>query len=129
MRQDVKIFINYLTVERGLSENTCSSYGLDLASFINYLSRNKIDTFENVSKKAIVDYLVYLQGLDRAPATIARQLATIKSFYRFRIQEELQEQNPTEGLETPKLGRHLPKVLSQGEIEKLLNQPEMTKPG
>ncbi|NLJ99866.1 MAG: site-specific tyrosine recombinase XerD [Clostridia bacterium] len=129
MKQEIRDFLNYLVVERGLSQNTLDAYNRDLGSFKIFLRDNAIDSYQNVTKKTIIEYLIYLQRLDRAPATIARHLAAVKSFYRFRVLEEKQMEDPSDGLETPRLGRHLPEVLTQGEVERLLNQPDITKPG
>jgi len=128
VKQEIEWFIHYLSVEKGLSENTQNSYRLDLLSFASFLAQENKYSFAEVDKSDILHYIVYLQQKGRAPATIARQLAAIKAFYRFRLMEGLQEREPTQDLESPKLGRRLPKILTQREMEKLLEQPDITKP-
>ncbi|NLO89677.1 MAG: site-specific tyrosine recombinase XerD [Clostridia bacterium] len=128
MKQEIEWFIHYLSVERGLSENTQNSYRLDLISFASFLVDKNKHSFAEVEKSDILKYMVHLQQRGKAPATIARQLAAIKAFYRFRLIEGLQENEPTQDLESPKLGRRLPKILTQWEMEKLLEQPDTTKP-
>ena len=128
MKKDIDWFLHYLAVERGLSVNTLSSYRCDLVSFGKFLQENKAKDFPKVEKNDIFEYLVHLQELQRTPATIARQLAAIKAFYRFRVFEGLQEVNPAQDLDPPKLGRRLPRVLTKKEVERLLEAPDLTKP-
>lgn len=127
MKKDIDWFLHYLAVERGLSVNTLNSYSCDLMSFGNFLYNNKKKNFQTAEKNDILDYLVHLQELKRTPATVARQLAAIKAFYRFRVFEGLQDANPPQDLDPPKLGRRLPKVLTKKEVEKLLDAPDLTK--
>ncbi len=128
MKKDINWFLHYLAVERGLSVNTLDSYSSDLTSFGTFLEEEKGIGLGQAEKKDIFQYLVHLQELQRSPATIARQLAAIKAFYRFRVFEGIQEVNPAQDLEPPKLGRRLPKVLSRQEVEKLLDAPDLSKP-
>ena len=128
MKKDIDWFLHYLAVERCLAENTRNSYCCDLVSFAFFLSEVKHKDFQSAEKRDIFEYLVHLQEMQRTPATIARQLAAIKAFYRFRQFEGLQEDNPSQDLEPPKLGRRLPKVLSKAEVERLLKMPDTTKP-
>jgi len=128
VKEEINWFLHYLAVERGLSENTRNSYCCDLVSFAFFLSEARHKTFETAEKRDIFEYLMHLQEMQRTPATIARQLAAIKAFYRFRQFEGLQEHNPSEDLEPPKLGKRLPKVLSKAEVERLLEMPDLSKP-
>lgn len=128
MDKDIDWFLHYLAVERGLSVNTLASYRCDLTSFASFLLKNKKKHLPSADKQDIFEYLVHLQELQRTPATIARQLAAIKAFYRFRLLEGLQEFNPAQDLEPPKLGRRLPKVLTKKEVEKLLEAPNLSRP-
>lgn len=128
MKKDINWFLHYLAVERGLSVNTLKSYSGDLVSFGTFLREAKGIDFGTAEKKDIFEYLVHLQELQRTPATIARQLAAIKAFYRFRVFEGIQELNPAQELEPPKLGRRLPKVLTKQEVERLLDAPDLSKP-
>jgi len=128
VNKEIDRFLHYLAVERGLSVNTLNSYRCDLISFASFLQDRKKTNLPDAEKQDIFEYLVYLQEMQRTPATIARQLAAIKAFYRFRVFEGLQESNPARDLEPPKLGRRLPKVLSKKEVEKLLDAPDLSKP-
>lgn len=128
MKKDIDWFLHYLAVERGLSVNTLNSYSGDLVSFGTFLQETKGIDFGRAEKRDIFEYLVHLQELQRTPATIARQLAAIKAFYRFRVFEGIQDLNPAQDLEPPKLGRRLPKVLTKQEVERLLDAPDLSKP-
>lgn len=121
-------FIHYLAVERGLAENTLVSYRRDLAQFSTFLAKEKVDRIEQTTKTVIVAYLLSLQKGGRAPATISRHLAALKSFYHFLLNEKVVEKDPTTNLESPKLEKRLPRVLSVGEVELLLNQPQLRDP-
>lgn len=128
MKKDIDWFLNYLAVERGLSVNTLNSYSSDLTAFGAFLKEKYGIELGQAEKKEIFQYLVHLQDLQRSPATIARKLAAIKAFYRFRVFDGIQEENPAQDLEPPKLGRKLPKVLTKDEVDKLLEAPDLLKP-
>ncbi|MGI6555197.1 MAG: site-specific tyrosine recombinase XerD [Bacillota bacterium] len=127
MKREIDWFLHYLSVERGLSINTLNSYNCDLESFGFFLKKSGKD-FSCANKRDIFQYLVYLQKLGRTPATIARHLAAIKAFYRFRLFEGIQEDNPAQDVDPPKLGRRLPTVLTKKEIDKLLEAPNLMTP-
>lgn len=116
-------FINYLSTERGLALNTLESYGRDLRQYAEFLERGKFATLESASRATIISYLLYLEKQGKATATIARRLAALKSFYQFLLRERVLEKDPTANLESPKLEKRLPKVLTIKEIEQLLKQP------
>ncbi|HHV72662.1 MAG TPA: site-specific tyrosine recombinase XerD [Clostridia bacterium] len=121
-------FCNYLNVERGLAENTIESYSRDLRQFSEYLQTMKIKSVHAVTKKDILSFLYYLQQNGKATATISRNLAALKAFFSFLVQENLLQDNPTANLESPKLKRKLPQVLTISEVERLLNAPDLNTP-
>jgi len=121
-------FCNYLNVERGLAENTIESYSRDLRQFSEYLQTMKIKSVHAVTKKDILSFLYYLQQNGKATATISRNLAALKAFFSFLVQENLLQGNPTANLESPKLKRKLPQVLTISEVERLLNAPDLNTP-
>lgn len=116
-------FLNYLLVERGLAENTIVSYRFDLENFNTYLKSSQKDILQ-VSRLDILKYLQYLHEEKMAQASVARHLAAVKAFYRFLFAEHHVKSDPTEDLETPKLAKHLPKDLTNEEIQSLLEAPE-----
>lgn len=127
MNQLIHDFITYLSVERGLATNTLESYGRDLRQYSEYLEADS-ETLDAVSRSTVVAYLLHLQGQGKATATIARRLAALKAFYQFLLRERRINQDPTANLESPKLEKRLPKVLTVREVERLLAQPDPAQP-
>lgn len=123
MQAWVDRFLHYLAIERGLAENTLVSYHHDLQQYCAYLEELKILP-EQVPVTDIINYLEKMQSKGRKPATISRHLAALKSFYKFLLREKAIAADPTRDLETPRLGRRLPRVLSVSEVEYLLSQPQ-----
>jgi len=119
----VNEFINYLAVERGLAQNTLESYGRDLHQFQMYLQNGNMEILKDSNRTTILSYLSSLQSKGRAVSTISRNLAAIKSFYQYLVRERYLEKDPAANLESPKLEKKLPKVLSITEVEELLKQP------
>lgn len=124
----VNEFINYLAVERGLAQNTLESYGRDLRQFHSYLQNSQMDILRDSNRNTILNYLNNLQNKGRAVSTISRNLAAIKSFYQYLVRERYLEKDPAANLESPKLEKKLPKILSIQEIEELLKQPNSLMP-
>lgn len=121
-------FINYLAVERGLAQNTLESYGRDLRQYNDYLSNSHLDLIKNTDRNTILNYLRSLQSKGRAVSTISRNLAAIKSYYQYLMRERYIDQDPAANLESPKLEKKLPKILTISEVEELLKQPNTTLP-
>jgi len=120
-------FINYLSVERGLAMNTLESYGRDLRQYSQFLGEDDAD-LDAVSRTTIINYLLFLQKQGKATATIARRLAALKAFYQFLVREKRIKSDPTVNLESPKLEKRLPRVLTVNEVERLLAQPDPAQP-
>jgi integrase/recombinase XerD len=123
MKSLVDQFIHYLAVERGLADNTLESYNRDLNQFLGFLESEKTEDLQQVTRNMIMAYLLLLQKKGRATATVSRHLATLKSFYHFLLRERYIDKDPTENLESPKLEKKLPRILTIYEVEMLLNQP------
>ncbi len=121
-------FINYLAVERGLAQNTLESYGRDLRQYQTYLKNSQIDILKDANRNTILTYLNSLQSNGRAVSTVSRNLAAIKSFYQYLVRERYLDKDPAAHLESPKLEKKLPKILTIGEVEELLKQPNITLP-
>ncbi|OAT86491.1 site-specific tyrosine recombinase XerD [Desulfotomaculum copahuensis] len=129
MESLVRGFIHYLGVERGLADNTLASYRLDLSQYRDFTRAQGLDPVGENGRRAVMAYLLKLKRDGRAPATISRHLAALKSFYRFLLNEQLIGVDPTANLESPRLTQRLPRVLTAAEVEVLLAQPRMGKPG
>jgi len=128
MESYVNEFINYLAVERGLAQNTLESYGRDLRQYQTFLQNSQLDFLRNSNRDTILSYLNNLQVKGRAVSTISRNLAAIKSFYQYLVRERHLEKDPAVNLESPKLEKKLPKILSIAEVEELLKQPNTIQP-
>ncbi len=119
-------FITYLQVERGLAENTISSYSRDLVRFITYLETRKLAPLKT-TRNVIRDYLGTLTQ-DLSKRSQARNVSAIKTFFRFLVSEGRMKENPARLLETPRIQQKLPDILSVDEVEQLLSQPDIATP-
>ncbi|WP_068555191.1 site-specific tyrosine recombinase XerD [Thermotalea metallivorans] len=117
-------FIDYLANVKELSQNTLDSYKRDISQYIAFLAEKKVDDIKHTNKTTIITYLLYLQKRGRATSTISRNLASIRSFYQFLLNEKYIDRDPTINLESPKSEKKLPSVLSLKEVELLLAQPD-----
>lgn len=125
MKQLTDEFLNYLSVERGLSKNTIASYGTDLKHFAEGLeSRGVIDPAA-VKRQDITNYLLGLKDRGISGNSIGRALVAIKMFYKFLVQEHFIKDDVAGVLESPKLIRPLPDVLNLSEVDKLLAAPNI----
>lgn len=126
MTGSMQLFLEYLTVELGLSANTRQAYERDLRLFCKTLGFKNSDALINVSREQITGYMTQLKEKGLAAATIARKLSAIKAFYRFMTAEGYMDANPAEVVEAGTKGIKLPRVLSEDEVVRLLNQPDIT---
>ena len=109
-------YVQYLRMERSYTSNTLNAYLMDLQKLLNYFADEGID-FRHATLAQMDHFAATLQGLGVQPRSVARILSGVRSFYRFLTIEKEVETDPTELLESPKIGRHLPEVLSLPEID------------
>ncbi len=128
MEQHLDQFLHYLIVEKGLSRNTIEAYSLDLTRFLDYLRAKGIQELRDISKFSVRGFLLALKKKDLSTRSIGRDLSAIRSFFRFLIQEGILEINPIEDVESPKVAKKLPEILSLKEIEQILEQPDLQTP-
>ncbi len=124
MRKKLKDYTDFLTVEKGLSVNTIDSYRRDIDTFIAYAEKNKIKNVLDVNRQVIVQHLGELKNKGRATSTISRTIASLRSFFNYLLHEGVIDSNPALDLESPKIEKKLPRVLSTEEVEILLKQPK-----
>jgi len=124
MLETITLFCDYLNNERKLSKNTLDSYSRDLRKFHGFLVDNKIESFSDVSDNTVLTFQLHLQNLGRSTATVSRNLATLRTFFGYLLDEGLIAKNPTRKLVSPKAERKMPKVLTLAEVDNLLNQPD-----
>ena len=117
------IYLDYLTVEKGLAKNSLASYATDLRRFGEYLRDKEIDV-ERVERIDIVRHFQSLRTAGISARSVARALAAIRGFFRFLVAEKHVNHDPTENLENPKLWTTLPKSLQPYEVESLLKAPD-----
>ena len=119
----IRRFLRYLRAERNASPLTVKSYREDLNHFREFLGKDQDPSPQTLSTPVLRGYLVALHEQGYSAATIARRLATLRSFFRFGQREGWVEGNPAKPLRNPRRGRRLPHVLTTEEVEKLLNAP------
>lgn len=123
MKTLIDDFLYYLTIERGLADNTIDSYQFDLKSFAVFLSEESKINIDEIHRHDLIVYLLRLKKQGKSPATIARHMACLKSFFHFLLREKIINEDPTSHLETPRLDQLIPQVLSPADIDLLLKQP------
>lgn len=128
MREQIESFLEYLTTDKECSENTTSAYRNDLTQFLDAIS-HQAQSWDQVNKHALASYVESLQQQRYASSTIARKVAAVKSFFHFMLDTGHLSDDPTATLDSPKVQKHLPKILSPDEVERLLNEPvQMSDP-
>lgn len=120
----IERFIDALWQERGLSQNTLMAYQTDLKLFSTWLGRQNISLID-LQVAELQRFLKYRHQQGISPRSVSRTLSSLRSFYRFCLRENLCLEDPTALLESPKLGRSLPKSLSEVEVEALLIAPDI----
>ena len=128
MEQLLDQFLHYLIVEKGFSKNTIEAYSHGLNRFLNHLKEKGIREIKEVGKFDVRGFLLVLKRKNLSAKSIVRNLVAIRSFYKFLIQEGILETNPIENLESPKVAKTLPEILTLKEIEQLLEQPNLQTP-
>ena len=118
----IKHFANYLRLELSLSDNSVEAYCHDVLLFLQYLENQSFSTETNAIKQdTIENFFAYLYDLNIGATSQARILSGLKSFWRYLLQENLAETDPTVLISSPTLGRHLPEVLTYEEIQKMID--------
>lgn len=123
MEKQIKQFLEFLQNEKRVSNNTLQSYSRDIHQYESYLSQNRIN-YVKVDNKVINEYLKYLQQNGKKTSTISRRLASIRSFYQYLMRVKKIKHDPTENIQSPKVEKRVPSVLTSEEVEKLLSQPK-----
>lgn len=127
MQRELKQFTHHIALERGLAENTVSSYTIDLTRFIEFLEQKSVSSFANVQTAHILEFLTMLADMGLGTSSRTRYLYSIRSLYKFLSSVQLSPTNPSELVDLPKPQRLLPEVLSYPQIAKILDQPDITR--
>jgi integrase/recombinase XerD len=123
MRELIDIFLNYLSVERGLSHNTMDSYRRDLNFYMDFLHASQTDSVSKTTKNDVISFMFNQKDRGLSPNSISRRLTAIKVFYKFLARERILKADPMSQIDSPKLWRKIPEALSLNEVEALLGQP------
>lgn len=128
MKEDIDRFINYLSVEKGFSENTLVAYRNDLSQLAIFIEEEAAKqgltaSWANFTRQVMLSYQLTLKERNYAATTLARKVAAAKSFFKFMVAEGYLKDNPTENVASPNVGRVLPKPISHAKVMKLLEQP------
>lgn len=122
-----KGFLHYLIVEKGLAENTIQSYRRDISAYLIFIeTKLQITDINHVTRVHIMQFLSCLKDEGKSARTIARHIASIRSFHHFLILDKIVDHDPTVHIETPHPELKLPKVLNTDEVDTLLNTPDLT---
>ena len=121
-------FLNYLAIEKGLRPRSLEAYRRDLQDWLNFAEARQRAVISTSIDSILSLFFVHMHDLGLSPRSMARKSSAIKGFYHFLLRENIIATDPTALLERPRIGRPLPKVLSQPEIEKMLQQPDISTP-
>ena len=123
MEEQLNLFFGFLENEKKVSANTLQSYKRDLKQFEKYLETSE-EKYKDLTDEGIKDYIKYMQEEGKKPSTISRGLASIRSFYQYEAKNKVVEKDPTEGIQSPKIEKRVPRVLTSSEVALLLDQPK-----
>ena len=123
MNAIVEQFLDYVSLECGLSANTRLAYAADLLRFTQYLETRHVRSFNDVTRKHVLDFLTSEKDRGQRMSSVSRRLVAIKVFFRYLVRESLLAQDVTEVMESPRLGRILPTTMTYKEVERLLAAP------
>jgi integrase/recombinase XerD len=121
-------FLNFLRIEKNAATNTVLSYQSDLNRYLSFLKDKGITELSEVRPSDILTLINFLNELGFASASSARNLSAIRMFHRFLVGEGYLQKDPTINISFPKQAKNLPSVLDQGEIERILEQPDLSEP-
>jgi len=121
-------FLNYVLLDKGLSNNTYLAYRNDLRHYLSFLHDQGLKDISQSETKDVRNFIVLMSELGVAGSTIVRNITSIRMFYRYLLIEDILEKDPTENVEVPKKERKLPVVLEIHEVETLLDQIDLSEP-
>lgn len=121
IKANIDVFLSHLKSEKAYSDNTISAYRNDLNQFLDFIAR-QISDWGQVTRSELVDYVNLLKQHKYASSTVARKVAAVKSFFHFLVDSDVLQDDPSAMLDSPKVKKRLPKILSYEEVEALLNE-------
>lgn len=128
MEKAVEAFVSYLHNIKKSSNNTVMSYKRDLKKLTGFLQEQGISEFSQVNQTNLNSYILYLEKNQFTPATVSRNIASIKAFYHFMFKERMVEEDISDILHAPKIEKKMPGIMSMNQVTKLLEQPNGDAP-
>ena len=122
---NLRSFLNYLLVDKGLSNNTVKAYEADISSFFQWLDNEDLK-YKNLQENHINQYISFLFQRKMRSSSVNRKISSIKSFYIFLVKRNFVKNSPLNDLVTPKQEKYLPESMSEAEVDKLLNSPDVS---
>ena len=125
--QNLRSFFNFLIIEKGLSKNTVKAYETDIKGFIKWVNKNNKQSLLSIKESRVNQYISYLFSLKLKSSSVNRKISSLKSFYLFLLKKKLIRYSPFSEVISPKQEKYLPASMSESEVEKLLNSPDVSK--
>ena len=123
MEKQVQLFLEFLQNDKKASDNTLQSYRRDIVYYSKYLESNNLN-YAKIKEEDIKEYLEHLQSIGKKPSTISRCLASLRYFYQFLVRNKKVKADPTAHIQSPKIEKRTPSVLTAKEVELLLDHPK-----
>ncbi len=125
MEEQIQAFLDYIRGSKGYAHNTVEAYRNDLTQFLNFCTneRPQLSSWARVDKPLLLTFMIHLKERQYTPASVARKVAVVKTFYHFLVEQQLVTEDPTVKLDSPKVEKRLPQVLAPDEVERLLTAP------
>ena len=128
MEKEISAFIAYLHNVKNTSGNTEMSYKRDLEKVLHFMAARDIQEVKDVTAQDLMDYVKYLEENKFAAATVSRNIASLKAFYHYMVQEGLVEEDISDKLKAPKIEKKAPEIMTPDEVVRLLDQPSGDSP-
>ena len=121
MKFDKQSYFRFIQLEKSLAGNSVEAYMRDIERYVRFLEENGVKEFDAVEEEHVSKFIASLSGIGLSPKSVSRNISAIKGLHKFLIGEQRARFNPTQNIDLPKKGKHLPDVLSFEEIERILN--------
>ena len=128
MEKEIGAFITYLHNVKNTSGNTEMSYRRDLEKVLHFMASRGIQEVKDVTAQDLIDYVKYLEDSKFAAATVSRNIASLKAFYHYMVQEGLVAEDISDKLKAPKIEKKAPEIMTPDEVVRLLDQPSGNSP-
>ncbi|USS89607.1 site-specific tyrosine recombinase XerD [Fructilactobacillus cliffordii] len=127
MNEDLENYLHYLVVERGLAANSVQSYRQDLTQFIDYLQQHHLTSWGVIDQFTILSYLEREKKTGKARNSVIHSVSSLRKFFQYLMRMKVITVDPMQKIATPKRGTHLPSVLTDQEVQRLLAVPDVQK--